>query len=383
MPSAVKTIDALLLGHYGNMDAGFPTGNNARAAVEGSYGTLGKPLGGREATVQTITVDGFESFANPNQFDDDFSVNTDGSGGDGIDAGAGELPVTYAEYANLTFTATNGTTFTARMSIVQLSNGDVYMIEDPTGESFGEGFTVNAAGRQVESFNLTGLSTTRNGISIEEGNWAGSSFPVCFVAGTMILTDDGEVAVETLKQGDLVMTMDHGLQPVRWIGVQKMSGVALAAANNRRPVRIKAGALGYGMPKRDLMVSQQHRMLVRSIVAQRMFGENEVLIAAKHLELLDGVDIIKDADAVTYVHFLCDAHEVVFANGAPSETFYTGPQALKSVSPSARAEILTIFPELSDIDYKALSARKFVSNHKCRELAIRHKKNRKALLELH
>lgn len=383
MPSVIKTIDALYLGNYGDMDAGFPTGNDARDAVEGAYGTHGNPLGGRAATVQTVTVDGFESFADTNLFTDDFSVNTDGADGEGIDAGAGELPVTYAEYADVTFTATDGSTFTARMSIVQLSNGDVYMIEDSTGETFGEGFTVNAAGREVESFTLTGLSTSRTGISIEEGPWAASSFAICFVAGTGILTDAGEVAVETLRQGDLVMTMDHGLQPVRWIGVKKVPGAALAAADNLRPVRIKAGALADGYPQRDLMLSQQHRMLVRSKITQKMFGDTEVLVAAKHLLPLDGVEIVDDGEAVTYVHFLCDAHEVVFANGAPSETLYTGPQALKAVSPVARAEILEIFPELSNVDYQALLARNFVNGRQGRRLVARHKNNCKALLQLH
>jgi len=380
MPSAIKTIDALYLGNYGNMD----TSSAARADVEGAYGTDGSPVGGRAATVQTVTVDGFESFANPNTLDNDFTVATDGREGDGIDAGDGELFVTYADYATVTFTATNGTTFSARMSIVQLSNGDVYMIEDPTAESAGIGFTTNAAGRTVESFNLTGLSTSRTGISIEEEQfWASSSFPVCFVAGTRIMTDTGEVAVETLRQGDLVKTIDHGLQPVRWIGVQQKSGAALAAASNLRPVRIKAGALGDGFPQNDLLVSQQHRMLIRSAVAKKMFGETEVLVAAKHLVVLDGVDIVDDGKAVTYVHFLCDAHEVVFANGAPSETLYTGPQALKSVSAAARAEIFALFPELADIDYRAHSARNLVNGRQGRQLVFRHMKNQKALLQLH
>ena len=124
-------------------------------------------------------------------------------------------------------------------------------------------------------------------------------------------------------------------------------------------------------------------MLVRSAIAQRMFGDAEVLVSAKHLLSLDGFEIVDDGKAVTYVHFLCDAHEVVFANGAPSETLYTGPQALKVVSPVARAEILAIFPELSDIDYRALSARKFVDGRRGHRLAVRHKHNCKALLQLH
>ena len=86
-----------------------------------------------------------------------------------------------------------------------------------------------------------------------------------------------------------------------------------------------------------------------------MFGAPEVLVAAKQLLQIDGIDL-DDAADVTYVHFLCDRHEVVFSNGAPTESLYTGPEALKSVGAAAREEIFVLFPQLRDRDPADLPA---------------------------
>lgn len=72
---------------------------------------------------------------------------------------------------------------------------------------------------------------------------------------------------------------------------------------------------------RDLLVSPQHRILVRSKVAQRMFGKQEVLAAAKHLLTLDGIEIADDVQETTYYHILFDRNEIVYADGAEAETF--------------------------------------------------------------
>ena len=71
-----------------------------------------------------------------------------------------------------------------------------------------------------------------------------------------------------------------------------------------------------------------------------MFGTDEVLVAAKQLLQIDGIDVADDLDEVVYVHFIFDRHEIVYANGAESESLYTGPEALKTLSPQAREEIL-------------------------------------------
>ncbi|WP_162630710.1 Hint domain-containing protein [Paracoccus endophyticus] len=203
----------------------------------------------------------------------------------------------------------------------------------------------------------------------------------CFAAGTLIRTERGEVRVEDLVPGDRVVTADNGPQPVRWVGVRRLDAGVLDQHPALRPVRIRRGALGAGLPAADLVVSPQHRVLVRSAIAQRMFGAPEVLVAAKQLLQIDGIDL-DDAADVTYVHFLCDRHEVVFSNGAPTESLYTGPEALKSVGAAAREEILVLFPQLRDRDPADLpaSARPLLSGRMARKLAVRHAQHGKPLV---
>ncbi|KRW94573.1 hemolysin [Paracoccus sp. MKU1] len=207
-------------------------------------------------------------------------------------------------------------------------------------------------------------------------------FP-CFARGTLIETEHGPLPVESLVPGMLVVTRDHGLQPLRWIGSRVLGSRALEASPNLRPIRIAAGALGKGLPQRDLIVSPQHRVLVRSKIAQKMFGTAEVLVAAKQLLQIDGIDIADDLTAVEYFHFLFDRHEIVLSEGAETESLYTGPEALKSVGREAQAEIFGLFPELRDRpeDQMPPGARLLASGRMGRKLAVRHAQHRKALLQ--
>ncbi|MDK8874275.1 Hint domain-containing protein [Paracoccus sp. SSJ] len=170
---------------------------------------------------------------------------------------------------------------------------------------------------------------------------------LCFLRGTLIKTADGEVPVEQLEPGTKVMTLDHGCKALRWIGKRVLSAEELAAQPKLRPIRIRAEALGERLPERDLIVSPQHRVLLRSVVARRMVGEAEVLLAARHLIGLDGIEVVEDMQEVEYWHFMFDRHEVVFSNGAPTESLFTGPEAMKALGPEARHEILTLFPQLA------------------------------------
>lgn len=159
----------------------------------------------------------------------------------------------------------------------------------------------------------------------------------CFVRGTMILTPDGEVAVESLQPGDLVMTHDDGAQPLRWIGQR-----TVAAKDSFAPVRIKAGTFG---DHRDLLVSPQHRVLIRDSLAELLFGESEVLVAAKDL-LNDKSVRIQEGGDVTYVHLLFDRHQVIFSEGLTTESFLPGPQTSHAFEQDVIDEICDLFPEI-------------------------------------
>lgn len=168
---------------------------------------------------------------------------------------------------------------------------------------------------------------------------------ICFLRGTLIAVSGREQAVEDLKIGDTVMTRDNGPQTISWIGKRSMSGNTPA---HLLPVRIKANALGNGLPKRDLLVSPQHRILVSDWRAELMFGASEVLIAAKHLVNDDDIRVATDLDGFEYFHILFESHQTVFSEGLPSESFHPGDFAMKTLPAASRAEVLELFPELAD-----------------------------------
>lgn len=241
--------------------------------------------------------------------------------------------------------------------------------------------TINDPGG-ISSISVEYVGSGGNGMLYDIGAdpcaWYPPNGP-CFADTVMIDTVDGPKAAGALKVGDQVITRDFGAQPVRWIGSHTVSGARMAPGSKLRPIRIREGALGDGIPCRDLLVSPQHRILVRSRIATRMFGSDEVLVAAKQLLILDGVDYA-DLEEVTYVHILFDDHQIVFSDGAETESFYTGPEALKSVGPEALEEIYEIFPELKDPDFEPTGARPLASGRMARKLAHRHAQNNKMLV---
>lgn len=204
----------------------------------------------------------------------------------------------------------------------------------------------------------------------------------CFARGTLIATPEGERAIETLSEGMQVLTRDAGPQPIRWIGSCKLSAGELQQKPALRPVRIGRGALGQGLPCRDLIVSPQHRVLVRSRIAQRMFGASEVLVAAKLLLDLDNVSICTRDPDVEYFHVMFDEHQIVLSEGAETESFFPGPQAMRSVGAAARAEIVALFPDLVARCARGepCGARPFAAGRKGRNLLARHQKSAKALV---
>ncbi len=203
----------------------------------------------------------------------------------------------------------------------------------------------------------------------------------CFAAGTQIATPDGSVSIEQLSVGDLVLTADNGPQKIRWIGARALNASDLTTRPNLRPIRIAAGSLGSDLPKRDLRVSSQHRMMVRSPIAVRMFDSKEILVPACKLVGVPGITVEDGAQDVVYYHMLFDRHEIVYAESAPSESLFTGAQALASVHPGARAEILELFPELLHPEHEPRPARRIPDQgRRTRALIHRHIKNDRPLL---
>ena len=231
------------------------------------------------------------------------------------------------------------------------------------------------------SYTLTdGSFTLPSGITGSYINFeTGTGIP-CFVHGTQVQTPSGPRPVEDLKAGDFVVTRHNGPQKVRWIGHRQFDASDLDANPKLRPIRILAQTLGGGRPKRDLLVSRQHRMLVQSKIAERMFGQSDALISAVKLTDLPGIFIDETVKDVTYCHLLFEQHEIIFAEGAPTESLFTGPQAMKALSALAREEIMTIFPQIADLNYAPRPACPIPSAKCQKRLVARHRKNSKPLL---
>lgn len=207
----------------------------------------------------------------------------------------------------------------------------------------------------------------------------GDSYVPCFTRGTLIDTLLGPRRVETLRPGDRLRSIRGGSPRLLWVGRVQVSADRLVARPQLRPVQLRAGALGPGVPVRDLVVSPQHRILVRSKIAARIGGRREVLVAAKHLVGLPGITRAAPpfSTGVTYLHLLCARHVILVANGAAAESLFTGPQALTSLGwmgrRAIRDKLLHLGPEA------AVPARPFLSGQSGRRLAAHHKRHGHAL----
>jgi Ca2+-binding RTX toxin-like protein len=264
----------------------------------------------------------------------------------------------------LKITNPDGTTTNKVLSVDDIVAGEVLV--DFTAPAVGQTITVSA---EIES--TVGTS----------GTGTDSAAIVCFVQGTLITTADGQIPVEDLKVGDLVQTLDRGFQPMRWVGRRHVDAIELANNENLRPIRIRTDVISAGNDVGSLLVSPQHRIMIASKVTERMFGDTEVLVAAKQLLAIDGVDIADDLEDVTYFHILFDQHEIIYADQVPTESLYLGEEAQKSLSPEGREEVYALFPEVALPTFMATSCRPIIPAKRARKLALRHASNGKPLLD--
>lgn len=227
----------------------------------------------------------------------------------------------------LTITQINGQAVVAG-SIVTLNSGQtVELNSDGTVTVVGDG--------DIETVDFTYEVTSSTGQS-DIGFVTLNSVP-CFVEGTHILCERGDVRVEELAPGDLVLTRDDGFQPLRWIGSRTVEG-----RDNFAPIRIAAGTFG---DHKELWVSPLHRVLIRDSLAELLFGEVEVLVAAK--DLVNDQSVRRcEVPSVTYFHLLFDRHQVIVSEGLATESFLPGDQMHDSFEKDAVREIYTLFPDM-------------------------------------
>lgn len=358
------TFNVISLGTAASIDPteGNNTAEDAAILVGQTFGGPGNPLANDIASLSPVGP-GF-SGGTTTAYDMNNTVSNDTFS---INGGPAQTFDGTAIY-NATITYVDGTTATVTAVLFQDTNFNLYLA--PEFEANADQAAYEAA--PIQSLTLDSLfGNVYSGLN---GTRVTSNFVTCFTTGARIDTCHGPVRVQDLRVGDLVRTQDHGFQPIRWIG--RATHVALG---NLIPVRIAAGALGRGLPSRDLIVSPQHRLLVRSRIAQRISGAGEVLVAARKLIGLPGIDLALDMVTVTYFHLLLDRHEIIHAEDAPTESLMTGPMATLLMGPDAVAEVQAIFPAL--IASASQPARPILRGKDTRALVVRHGKNAQPLLQ--
>jgi len=229
--------------------------------------------------------------------------------------------------STLTLTHINGQAVSAG-SVITLTTGQQLQVN-------ADGTLTVLADGDLESVIFS--YTAENGAGISDSAFVTVNQVPCFVEGTKVKTPEGEVAVEHLQVGNLVLTKDDGAQPLRWIGSR-----TVAAAGSFAPIHIRRGTFGeHG----DLWVSPLHRVLVSDPMSELLFAEAEVLVAAK--ELVDGKNVRQvEGGEVTYVHLLFDRHQILWSEGLETESFLPGPQIVHALEQDVMTEICTLFPEL-------------------------------------
>lgn len=185
----------------------------------------------------------------------------------------------------------------------------------------------------------------RDGDPADSGDGVSSSESyatmICFAPGTLIETPGGTRRVETLRIGDLVTTLDDGVRPIRWLSRRAVEfGDDI---ENGRPILISAGALAPGMPRRNLVVSPQHKFMFHDRGRSR---DAEVFVPAKALTILPGIRVMHGKRKVEYHHFALDRHQVVMAEGVLTESCYLGAMVLQDIPVDQRPRLKAIFPHV-------------------------------------
>ncbi|SHE87621.1 Hint domain-containing protein [Loktanella atrilutea] len=185
---------------------------------------------------------------------------------------------------------------------------------------------------------------------------------ICFTPGTMILTPEGPRDVASLVEGCRVQTRDNGPAEVLWIGRREVTGARLRAMPDLAPIRLRTGALDNDVPDAGLLVSPDHRLVLRGPRARALFNTEEVLVMAR--DLVDDALVLRDHGMrrVTYIHMMLAHHQIVFANNVATESFHPASAALSTMGDDDRDRMFSRLPALRhDIDAYGGHARRVLT----------------------
>lgn len=178
----------------------------------------------------------------------------------------------------------------------------------------------------------------------------------CFVTGTRIATPDGERRIEDLEPGDAVLCDDGKMTPVRWTGRKRICPQRLSRMPHLRPVRIGCGALGNGLPERDLLISACCTTIVRASVHALASGDTGISLRTRDLLGMPGVRLEEDCDRVEYAYFGLGRESTFLAEGVPFEALFIGRPLRPHVAPppcDGLPVLLTGLRQLPECDHPA------------------------------
>lgn len=275
----------------------------------------------------------------------DYTIVGESGGFSDIEYDAGSGPqVAYGNVSQLELSGPGGTTFASL-----LGGPEGVPLNIPAGAEI-LGYTPNTVtagwGNDAWAFDTPWFGHPIGpGSQYEYGadDYAAPPAP-CFTPGNMIETPDGLRDVDDLEVGDLVMTKDHGAQPIRWVYKRLLTASWFAKNPDLVPVQIAMGALGHNTPSKDTTISPGHMFMLNATDTDGT--QTEVLVPANQLVKSGAAKRLAGA-ATTYIHIMFDRHEIVRADGAWSESFRPGPMSLNFMGSAARGELLRIFPELA------------------------------------
>lgn len=173
----------------------------------------------------------------------------------------------------------------------------------------------------------------------------GATGPLLGLAGTASLrTPCGERRAENVRPGDLIVTRDNGLQPVRLVWTRTVAEADIAADPSLAPVRLKARAIGPMMPRRDLLVAAGHRVLIPGYRLADLPDNQPCLISARDIaDASDEAYLDKGVDEITYYNIVFDAHQVFCANGLPVESYLPCVDTMGELDDEVRESLATVF----------------------------------------
>lgn len=161
--------------------------------------------------------------------------------------------------------------------------------------------------------------------------------PICFSRGTLIETESGLMPVEHIEVGERVMTRDSGYQPVQWRGARLWPAIGKFA-----PILFKTGVIGNDRP---LRLSPQHRVRMDGWQVELVSGNKAALVPALHM-VNDQDIVVEEGGVIEYHHLMFDRHQIIYSEGAETESFHPGAASVGALDAAQRDELYRIFPSL-------------------------------------